>query len=71
MIKGVLLAIAAVSAVIASATSGQHKSDSALSPEAARGRYLVVIAGCNDCHTPGYTVSGGKVDEKLFPSPPQ
>lgn len=31
-----------------------------------RGRYLVHIAGCNDCHTPGYTAAGGKVDEKLW-----
>jgi len=29
-----------------------------------RGRYLVRIAGCNDCHTPGYPQSGGKVPEK-------
>ena len=29
-----------------------------------RGRYLARIAGCNDCHTPGYAQSGGKVPEK-------
>ena len=28
-----------------------------------RGRYLVKIAGCNDCHTPGYMASAGKVPE--------
>jgi mono/diheme cytochrome c family protein len=28
-----------------------------------RGRYLVQIAGCNDCHTPGYPEKGGKVPE--------
>jgi mono/diheme cytochrome c family protein len=32
----------------------------------ARGRYLVQIAGCNDCHTPGYMQAAGKVDEKLW-----
>jgi mono/diheme cytochrome c family protein len=31
-----------------------------------RGRYLVRIAGCNDCHTPGYLQAEGKVDEKLW-----
>ncbi|MBX3692592.1 cytochrome C [Dokdonella sp.] len=29
----------------------------------ARGRYLVMIAGCNDCHTAGFGPSGGKVPE--------
>jgi mono/diheme cytochrome c family protein len=29
-----------------------------------RGRYIVKIGGCNDCHTPGYPQSGGKVPEK-------
>ena len=32
--------------------------------ELARGRYVVQIGGCNDCHTPGYAMSGGKVPEK-------
>jgi mono/diheme cytochrome c family protein len=31
-----------------------------------RGRYLVKIAGCNDCHTPGYLLSEGKVPENLW-----
>ncbi len=31
-----------------------------------RGRYLVRIAGCNDCHTAGYLLSEGKVDEELW-----
>lgn len=26
-----------------------------------RGKYVIVITGCNDCHTPGYAESGGKV----------
>jgi mono/diheme cytochrome c family protein len=28
-----------------------------------RGRYIVKIAGCNDCHTAGYAQSGGEVPE--------
>jgi len=31
-----------------------------------RGRYLVKIAGCNDCHTPGYLPSAGKVPESQW-----
>ena len=31
-----------------------------------RGRYLVEIGGCNDCHTPGYAPSGGKVPESQW-----
>lgn len=30
----------------------------------AQGRYLVTVAGCNDCHTPGFAMTGGNVDEK-------
>jgi len=28
-----------------------------------RGRYVAMTSGCNDCHTPGYPESGGKVAE--------
>jgi mono/diheme cytochrome c family protein len=28
------------------------------------GRYIAVIGGCNDCHTPGYAMADGKTDEK-------
>lgn len=31
-----------------------------------RGRYLSRIAGCNDCHTPGYLLAEGKVPEKVW-----
>jgi mono/diheme cytochrome c family protein len=33
-------------------------------PQIDRGRYLVKITGCNDCHTAGFAMSGGKVPEK-------
>ena len=32
----------------------------------AQGEYLVRIAGCNDCHTPGYMDQQGKVDKALW-----
>jgi len=31
-----------------------------------RGRYLSMISGCNDCHTPGYLFTEGKVPENLW-----
>ena len=31
-----------------------------------RGDYLVRIAGCNDCHTPGYMDQQGNVDKSLW-----
>ena len=31
-----------------------------------RGRYLAKTAGCHDCHTPGYAMAAGSVDEKLW-----
>lgn len=34
--------------------------------EIQRGRYLVQIGGCNDCHTAGYAPSGGKVPESQW-----
>jgi mono/diheme cytochrome c family protein len=40
----------------------KQPSVSAASPEEA-GRYIVRTSGCNDCHTPGFMVMGGKVPE--------
>jgi mono/diheme cytochrome c family protein len=36
---------------------------SAQDPVLERGRYLVQIGGCNDCHTPGYAARNGQVPE--------
>lgn len=35
-------------------------------PSIQRGRYVVKISGCNDCHTPGYAESGGNMPEKQW-----
>lgn len=43
--------------------SAQTKSES-LPDQVARGRYLIKITGCNDCHTPQYGLKGGDVPEK-------
>jgi len=42
------------------AAAQQKKFD----PMVERGRYVVKIGGCNDCHTAGYAPTGGKVPEK-------
>jgi mono/diheme cytochrome c family protein len=31
-----------------------------------RGRYLVEIGGCNDCHTAGYSTAEGRLDESRW-----
>ncbi len=51
----VLLALAAASASAAEVKKGD--------PLVARGRYVAQVGGCNDCHTPGYASSGGKVPD--------
>lgn len=45
---------------LAVAKNRYKRSDSNLVEQ---GRYLVRIAGCNDCHTSGYAQNGGKVPE--------
>ena len=42
----------------------EKKAPKAMSQEAKRGKYLVQIGSCNDCHTPGFAMSDGKVDEQ-------
>ena len=36
----------------------------ASSQQIARGRYLLIVGNCNDCHTAGFAPSEGKVPEK-------
>jgi mono/diheme cytochrome c family protein len=51
-------ALAATTTVVPT-TSAQSATDAV-----ARGRYLVRIAGCNDCHTAGFAMSNGATPEK-------
>jgi mono/diheme cytochrome c family protein len=48
--------------LIALPAFAQQKSD----PQVNRGRYLIKVAGCNDCHTAGYGPTGGKVPEEQW-----
>ena len=54
--KGTLLSVAALAAALAAPAFAQQG-------DIARGRYVAVIGGCNDCHTPGYPQKGGQVPE--------
>ena len=47
-----------------SVISGTALAAGKSNPMLARGKYVVTIGGCNDCHTPGYAEKDGKVPEK-------
>lgn len=55
--KTILIAIMCASAIPAFA------QDKKADPLVARGKYVVSIAGCNDCHTPNFAPKGGQVPE--------
>jgi mono/diheme cytochrome c family protein len=66
MIRSTLIGIAAlgVGGVLAVAMLNHDKVGAATSTDSMeRGRYLVKIGGCNDCHTPGYLEKAGDVPE--------
>jgi mono/diheme cytochrome c family protein len=52
-----------VAAALAATPWIAQAADKAADAQLARGNYLVRIGGCNDCHTPGYAATGGKVPE--------
>jgi mono/diheme cytochrome c family protein len=41
-------------------------ANAAADKHVARGRYLIEIGGCNDCHTAGYAMNSGKVPQKQW-----
>jgi mono/diheme cytochrome c family protein len=54
-ILGACLAIGVIVPVAAAPLTQQQAVE--------RGRYLAVVGGCNDCHTPGYLQEEGKVPQ--------
>jgi mono/diheme cytochrome c family protein len=58
--------LASTALVAAAAAAAATPSDSADAAGIERGRYLVRITGCNDCHTPGFAESGGQLPESQW-----
>ncbi|MDY0012979.1 MAG: cytochrome C [Rhodocyclaceae bacterium] len=52
--------------LVAGLAAAFHGPAHAEDPQVARGRYLTQVAGCNDCHTPGYAEQGGQVPESRW-----
>jgi mono/diheme cytochrome c family protein len=66
MTRRILISAVAVGwgAALAAASLLPRASDTAAADDSVqRGRYLVKIGGCNDCHTPGYMARAGDVPE--------
>jgi mono/diheme cytochrome c family protein len=58
--SGIHIRLAAAAGALLLSGLAAHAAD----PQVERGKYLVAIAGCNDCHTPGYFF--GKPDMQRF-----
>ncbi len=58
-----ILASLILAAAASAATAAGPEPDTAMIE---RGRYIARIAGCNDCHTPNYAISGGAVPEQQW-----
>ena len=60
----ILLLAAASASAIAAELPAKSAAKAAPSSGIQRGRYIVTVSGCNDCHTPGYLINGAKIPEK-------
>ena len=61
--RSIFVAAVAAAPWVAHAAEKAKPADAA---QLARGNYMVRIGGCNDCHTPGYAPSGGKIPESQW-----
>lgn len=60
MLKTIIAAATGLVAATAMAHAAGMAEPSA--PSADYGKYISILGGCNDCHTPGYNETGGKID---------
>ena len=58
--RGVLTLLTLLAVGLTTASAADNGS------EIARGKYVAVMMGCNDCHTPNYLEKEGNVPEKLW-----
>ncbi len=67
MTKWILPAALAAFGIVAFVAAGMDLTRASVrstsDPSIERGRYLVLIGGCNDCHTPDYVARDGEVPE--------
>jgi hypothetical protein len=66
--KLIILLLAMVAVVAGCADSSKPLADKEIKPQEVsdieRGRYVVELLGCNDCHTPGYMVTRANIPEE-------
>ncbi|HKJ94691.1 MAG TPA: c-type cytochrome [Gammaproteobacteria bacterium] len=59
-LSGVVMLAGMTVGMAAACAAGDGEADDEV---VLRGRHLVLVGGCNDCHTAGFAESGGKVPE--------
>lgn len=64
LLVGLLLGVAGTKVSLTkTGIAATPKEAEAVFDEIARGRYLVQVGGCNDCHTPGFMQAPGQIPE--------
>jgi mono/diheme cytochrome c family protein len=61
--QAIVLVAALMIAAGSHKASGQAPKGTSSAQQIERGRYMVEVGGCNDCHTAGYAEAGGKAPE--------
>jgi mono/diheme cytochrome c family protein len=62
----IALAACAAASLFVCAAGAEEPQGETLPADVVRGKYLVTVAGCNDCHTAGYAAAAGKIDESKW-----